>query len=919
MIIFKWAELIFVGFLCVKNIKVNLSAQVDVLTVGSFTIFIGDTLMAFWSDLGQNIKTYFTDWVKSGVLQEDLHSRALALRKPINQKLLEKNVLHSSDYGKSLPKNATDQELFQCFMFSGVDYRGQAQHYIETLGYGAGVTMSVDLMKAFTPPTVSLFTTATISANLSGKTASCKFLLIANQGEYRELNVPHVPADSWKPAVLSCMKGTWRNMKGGLGVEAGVKFDTSDTFGLDIGVSKLEVVSLGVKLTGSANASMEGSWMMVTDSSTGLTDFNVDTLHISSRETDLMNIWFSQHLGSISTFKAIKDQFALKINPSCYLSWWIGTKEADAAINAQASVTAGAKMGSFKDESIGPGGELSFTGKGPSIKWTSKTSAYRLNVPFCIDDIIQSQETKILYKQVGGQLLGLALDLELGCAVIKHDAETNTNSVSIEDPQTLFVPSLTQKISPSVFSDYADKKTGAKTTVTETIAPPDLSLYKTGNFAIALTSKSLKMSLLEDTFKKVEKKWETVNSMSYEIGMAIWSKTDKQLLEGSGFVVGQSISLPTFVTYWSNAEQCKEIKEFNEPIPAVDKVVKLLPTHVKALLYYDQITVPTLQAWLNSSNTGDTRWNIKKVDNAIEAFWKHMNTSPWNQKNLYDLLLVQAKKKCGAALNSGTQEEKNRLLYAQLVSLTLQEVKARTKLYAAIIEAIDKWFVSKNGVKAAASNARYPAVSKLLFKCDHDAQQLNRFASIYDVIKEYFDMRKLEADLTKSLHIDIEDLRTFLANEGLQGAVKDIVDLQRVDKSQVPGAFLIEVAFKLQPDDLLMLSNTVNFFKPNNIDLQDNFSIVMKNAIEKKFTSKLQSISIRYRKADTKDSNRSFKLGVNVGAAKLGFSLDRVRNSTTEGNFMVSTVWFRDYKSVNHSEKGQGWPERTVPMPMIIS
>jgi hypothetical protein len=83
-----------------------------------------------------------------------------------------------------------------------------------------------------------------------------------------------------------------------------------------------------------------------------------------------------------------------------------------------------------------------------------------------------------------------------------------------------------------------------------------------------------------------------------------------------------------------------------------------------------------------------------------------------------------------------------------------------------------------------------------------------------------------------------------------------------------------------------------------------------------RFVDSLQYISIRYQKADTKAANRSFKLGVNAGAVQLGFSLDRVRTAGTEGNFMVGTVWFGQYGDANAEG---GWPDKTTPMPVILS
>ena len=130
--------------------------------------------MSFWSD----ITTYFSDWYKDGVLVEHLTNQAIIHRKPVGE--------YVPAPGMALPLQPTSDELYEVFMFSGVDYRGQAQHAFETLGYGAGVNISVDFAKIFLPPGVSMFFTASLSANISAKKASHRFLYIANQGNSTE-------------------------------------------------------------------------------------------------------------------------------------------------------------------------------------------------------------------------------------------------------------------------------------------------------------------------------------------------------------------------------------------------------------------------------------------------------------------------------------------------------------------------------------------------------------------------------------------------------------------------------------------------------------------------------------------------------------------------------------------------------------
>lgn len=898
--------------------------------------------MAFWSSLWGNMRTYVTDWYKSGVLQEHLTNQALAHRNPVDKTFFEHTSKDNQDnYAKNLPDVPTPDELFHAFMFSGVDYRGQAQHAFETLGYGAGVTLGVDLAKMFLPPGVSMFVTTSVNANFSAKKASHRFLYIANQGQFTEIhnrpssfqfNFESHPLEKlssedqsrleehqqhirdfetsekgWQPIVMGCMLGKWTNMKGGIGVEVGAKFDTTNI--ANIGISDVESFGFSVKLTATASAALDGTWVLATDPS---------PIH-TSKSYKVMGDWFSEHLKSTKSGQALKQQLFLDVNPNCYLSWWIHSKEASAGLNAGAGMIAATHAGTYNDQTIGPAGTLSFTVKLPSVKWTSKTSSYRLNTPCSNADIILSQETKILYKQLGGQLLGLALDLELGCAVIKPNPLTGgtTNTMAITDPQTIFAPKMTQKVkaSPKAFSNYTDyKDDGTGTTkVMETVTPPDLDVYKGSFLKTTLTSKSLKVSFFEDQFKKLEKNWQAVNSMAYESGIAFWSKDQQQLIEGSGLVVGQSLTLASFIKYWSNGEQCKSIAELNASIPALQNVTEVIDTLIKQGLPKASSELPTLEDWLSSTDTGDWRRNITATDDALKAYWKHINNSPWNLSK--ESLLTHLKGKCKAK-TSGTQEEKTQYLYSQLLNFAIEEIKTRGKLQSNIIAGIDKWMTSKGGIESAKSNRRFRPVVKLAINCDNDIKQLDHFGSVFDVLKEYFEMRTMEAGLSKSLHVDITQIRTFLADKGLQGAVQDLTSLQKLKSGQVPGAFLIEASFKLSSDNLQSLSRMPARFKRDKSDLENDFTNAMKTKLEGNYNNALQYISIRYRKSDTKTSSRSFKLGVSIGAANLGFSLDRVRQAGTEGNFMVSTIWFGSYASAN---QGGGWPEKSVPMPVILS
>ncbi len=895
--------------------------------------------MSFWSD----ITTYFSDWYKDGVLVEHLTNQAIIHRKPVGE--------YVPAPGMALPLQPTSDELYEVFMFSGVDYRGQAQHAFETLGYGASANISVDFAKMFLPPGVSMFATASISANMSAKKASHRFLYIANQGNsteffkkpnslapvnikqpgFKDLRRARMPIGSesamatwaaanaeklkeldaqaaiakiqtsrhqaWQPVVLSCMRGSWTYCKGGVGVEVGAKFDTTNI--TNIGISNVESFGFGIKLTASASGSYEGTWVLVTDPA---------PLHSDIRDTNIKREWFKEYSKSASSQQNQQFDLAVKklpsqssTNPSCYLSWWSQTKEATAALNAALTATSVTQAGTYNDQTVGPGGTLTLSAKLPSIKWTSKTASYRLNNPCSNPDIILSQETVILYKQLGGQLIGIALDLELGCATVKADKDTGLNSLAQKDPQNLFLSNITTTtIKKEIKVDGA-------------LAPPDMTLYKSDNFKAALSSKSLKCSFFEDKFKKIEKTWSTVNSMTYEAGIVLWSKPDRQLLEGSGFVVGQSLILPTFAIYWNNCTQCDLL--FGKALPDWSGVKKLVEDSITEQLPSQTGILPTLQNWLDSSNTGDYRWSITNVDDAIKAYWKHQDKTPWNlaPADVLKALLAQAKKNCGTQ-NSGTAEEKEKKLYSQVVYLALEEAKIRAKLYNEILQGINKWIKSKGGETTAVNNKRYPAILSLRLNCAYSIEKLDDFTSKLDVVNEYNNMRAMEVDLSGQLHVSLENLQTFLGNVAMQECVKDLVALLQhpENKKQVPGAFIIEASFKLSSEQLSLKPGFVD----NGDDIQSGFTDDIKRRLAGHYDDRLQYISIRYRKSDTKASDRSFKLGVNVGAAKLGFSLDRIRQAGTEGNFMLHTVWFGSYKGFN--DRG-AWPEKSVPMPVIIS
>lgn len=905
--------------------------------------------MAFWAHLWKETKEYISDWGKSEVLSEHLENKALQYRKPVNEKLLKDHALAKKDptiaqnYNKNLPAKPTGEEVLDAFLFSGLDYRGQAQHAFETLGYGAGISMGVDLAKMFLPPGVSAFTTLAVSGDFSAKKASHRFLLVSNQGTLTEfVNKPQpfqpksgndwrtkyvnsrlqpmdqvrqkafqTASQAWQPVLMSGMLGKWTHIKGGLGVSAGVKFDSSSLF--NIGIGDVEKFGFSVNLlTASAGGSYEGTWILATDPAPEHGDGN----------RQKMQIWLAEHLRSTGAKQALQQQVSLEVNPACYLSWWIQTKEATAGLSSGVGIGATTTLGSYKDQTIGPGAELKFSVKLPSIKWTAKTSAYRLNVPLSHPNLMLSQETKILYKQVGGQKIGLSLELEAGCAVVEEG--TSPYSGKTVYSSELKNPLLTQKVdasSPGSFARYTDQESHGGEGKTPLEAKlPELEIYKGENLSISVSSSSLKLAFLEEKFEKVSKTWERVNSMTYEAAMAYWAKDSRLLLEGSGLAVGQTLSTPSLYKYFSNREQCKKL--FNDPIPQFEKLRELALEATKAefplVVTFNSKALPSQEVWSKNSGTGMRR-KISAVDDALKAWWKHLDTKPWNSPpdRLNPELLAMAKKNCGSL--TGTTEENELRLYGQVFKLVQEEAKARAKLLNKILDGCDKWVASKGGDASAKANDRYLPVAGLKTKVEQAIKNLNAQTGRVDLASEYHDMRTLEKSLAEALHVGKDELQVFLGDESLREIIGSLAQTAKVDKSQLPGAFLIEASFKLPSSQLSLLAKNPQVVKSTGNDLEKGFGDVVKHqlgATHDGYKNALQYLALRYRLADTRDRDRSFKLGVSVGAAEFGFSLDRVRQAGTEGSVMLRTVWFGRYESANRSG---GWPESTVPMPVILS
>ncbi len=818
------------------------------------------------------MKEWVSDWSSNDILDRHLENIANKQRAPV--------VKGHYDVGKG---PVTPQEKLNSLMFSGIDYKGQAQHLFDTTGYGAGVNASLDLAKMFVPPPASLFVTASVSGNVGVKKAQQRFIFVSHHGNRDEFLTAPSTAENL-PIALCKMEGSWKNVKAGIAVTAGAKFDTSSI--TPITISDVEAFNFGISLTAKAEANCEGVWVAVTDP---------DPWFIP-KEGAMHNLseWFN------AVMPHQKTDTSLSVNHSCYLTWFVQGKDAGLGLDAKATATTAFSAGKINGDTAGPGGTFTFAAKLPSIKWTSKTSSYRINLPTQVTAVNMSQESRIVYKQTGGQLLSLALDFEIGPATIKN------GNPKLVDPQS-FAPGLSQKINPDsglaqsrIFDNPNAKASSAS--VSETVGPNDLELYKSENFKATLTSKSLKVGLFEDKFKKIEKKWETVNSMGYEMGIAYWSpgKTNSSktnLLEGSGLILGQSLTLASLIKVWANREQCEAYLGQRLGLPDVQTILqktKELVTqeegHNRGLRVPSQM--PSYDNWYASTETGEWRRKISPADDAVKAFWKHIEKNNWADPSATLQRLSKA---------AGTDAVATR----KFVGTALDELKTRGILYTNILAALNGWIAARGSQLDAERNGRWPGVYSMGKICEEYLLQADLIASQIDVLYEALESHQIRDGLKTSLQIKEVELNALLEDQHFKEIVMDLVGK---DKKEVPGAFLIEAAHKLKSPQIVSVA-----FRPETSrgDIQDSYTDIIQKA-----DKQLQSVSVRYRKVDTLSSDRSFKLGVNLGAATFGFSLDRVLQAGNEGSFMICTKWFNDYQEYNAAS---GWPKKTVPMPIILS
>lgn len=833
--------------------------------------------MAVFSELWKNMKAWVTDWSKDDILIRHLDSVASRQRAPV-----------TSGHYQPATGHVTPEERLNSFMFSGIDYKGQVQHLFDTTGYGAGVNASLDLAKMFVPPPASMFVTASVAGNVGVKMAKQRFIMVAHHGDRDEF-LSAASHDENLPVLLCKMVGSWKSVKAGVSVTAGAKLDTSSFVPISIG--DLETFNFGVNLTASASTNCEGVWVAVTDP---------DPWFVP-RESDQVRDWFSPVVSTRNQVEPHQKAVTLSRNDSCYLSWFVQGKDASAGLDAGVSATTMFSAGKVNGDTAGPGGTLTLSAKLPSIKWTSKISSYRLNLPTQVSEVRMSQESRIVYKQTGGQLIALALDFEIGPAVLQDDTP------ALADPQD-FIPDLKQKISPDsaigksrIFSNPNAKADDAE--VAESVDADELELFSGENFKASLSSKSLKMSFFEEKFKKVEKKWETVNSMGYETGIAYWSKglavnaTHATLLEGSGFILGESLTLANLVKIWVNQEQCETYLGRNLGRPDAGTVIQKtrdLVTqetgHNKGLRVPSQM--PSYENWYASTETGEWRRKIGPADDAVKAFWKHVSQNNWSDP------YVTLRRLSGA---TGTDVASAR----KIVGAALHELKARGLLYTNILAALNSWIGARGSLQNARSNGRWPGVYSMGMICEEYLLQTDLLASQLDVLYEALESYQIRQGLQTRLQVDERQLDALLDDQSFKGAVKDLVGKS---EKEIPGAFLIEAAHKITAPQLVKVG-----FRPGTGqgDIQDSFTDILK-----KSSIQLQSLSVRYRLADTMNSDRSFKLGVNLGAATFGFSLDRVLQAGNEGSFMLCTKWFNSYQSYNGVS---GWPKKTVPMPVLLS
>jgi hypothetical protein len=104
----------------------------------------------------------------------------------------------------------------------------------------------------------------------------------------------------------------------------------------------------------------------------------------------------------------------------------------------------------------------------------------------------------------------------------------------------------------------------------------------------------------------------------------------------------------------------------------------------------------------------------------------------------------------------------------------------------------------------------------------------------------------------------------------------------------------------------------VNNTNPNSPQLHEDMRDTMTDDAVIKKTHALESIRLRYRRADAKDSSEGFTLGIPIKPVKIGIELKVVQRAGSSGIVDLDTRWYGLRDGLN-TNGGCGADEFTVP------
>lgn len=895
------------------------------------------------------IKEYFTDWYKTDVLKELLENQAISQRRHIlsaetlemkfgsgvRDRIARQAVISGTD------ENPTADEVFNTFMFSGIDYRGQAQSGLEALGYGGGVNVSVDLAK-LDPVIAGNFVTATLKTAASGSKATFQFVYVGHLGNPMDYDLRDRSLSNWTPILGTSMLGVANNFKAELGAEVGFKVDTSTFTGIASGAENGAIAfGAGAKITGEGKIAYSGTWIYST---------NWHPRFYSRDSRNNLQIDIIEDLGTAEMTRRVGNLVFYKPNPECYLNWSIHEPDASATVGASANATAAAgSYDSSKSKGLGFGVNAGASAK-TGLEYAGKYSFYRLNLPAPDGALIVSQETRIKYTKVSFTGIALSLGLQLGPSTtsLKKDLADRINP-AIPKKNIRLNPKPELMDSPTDFGQafIPEQAVGSGVKLSETIDIPELKIFE-GDLKYAkikISSKGFAVGILEDQFNKLKKSTakDFLNALSYEAGMAVWNKQyaetpvlaeerRKMFATGTGLIRGQSITLPTLFSFFSIYATMEDF--FGEGAiddPQYINIKNSIKHLINTQLISSKTDLPTTLQWLNDSYSATARRTIKEIDNALTKFWEIQNKfgKLYGSTDPAAALFAEAERKIKKS--GKTNEQIQQEICSTVVDMVLTQLKARAKAYIALLKAIEGWI--KHKVKSGdiddlirVSPDRGPQVVSLNMRARVDFKNIDSVASIFDVLEEFFALKQTEKKMSESLMVSLDQFRAFLDSDEINDTVMGFVSLMETNPDQVPGAFVIESTFKLDAGDIRSLNGRFtmganSLVNDSGDDLNEGFTQKIHDLIKDNSEDKLQSISIRYRRGDSKSAERTFKLGFGTGTlVGFGIKLDRVRKSASDSSFVAGIYWFNGFKEYNRGTDGKlGWPDGTVSTPILLT